>query len=130
MMPELRYTRGQRTGKDASIAQQDERARTRREYAFVREWTTTDVKTNNYTAKIGELALVDPTDRALAVYFPPAPTGGDIIGVHNASASANNITITPRGGRTVVGAATFVMATARQTMTFTYDARSQDWVPT
>lgn len=54
----------------------------------------TDVKTTDYTAKLGEIVLVDPTSGPLSITMPSAVgAGGQIVGVKNHSASANTVTV-------------------------------------
>ena len=125
---ELRHSRGQRSGPDANIAQQDERARSARENSLAHRWRVTTTKTNDYRAQTGELVVCDPTAAGFIVYLPFGGQGGDEVAVHNGSASANAITVTPTGGWTVIGATTYTIASARATLVFVRDAFRKDWI--
>ena len=127
-MIDLPHSRGQRTGREANIAQQDERARSARELDLVHRWKVTTTKTNDYQANVGEMVVCDPTDAGFIVYLPLGGRGGDNVAVHNGSASVNTITITPLGGWTVIGAASYPAVGARVTLVFVRDAFRKDWI--
>lgn len=126
----LQGLRGAWSGEDAYVGQQEGLDRAQRELGFANRWVITTTKTGDYRAKTGELVVCDPTDRAFVVWLPIGGRGGDQVAVHNGSASVNAITITPTGGFTVLGAATYVIVGGRETLVLVRDARRKDWIAT
>lgn len=78
-------------------------------------WATTAIKTALYTTRVWESVLANPTAGGFVVNIPTAvDVKGQQLKVKNVSASVNAITLTPFGGETIDGAATFVMNTGFQ----------------
>lgn len=129
-MGELPYSRGQRVGTDASIAQQDERARTRRELSTVQESGFSPVVyTQDCLAEYNKITEVDPTNGALSVQLPTAVTPHPVrIRIKNVSASANNIIVNPWGEQKIDGAASLTLAAARAYINLAANARRKEWV--
>lgn len=77
--------------------------------------TPTAVKFEDYQARVGELVLVDPTDRSLTIYLPDISASeiGALVTIKNHSASTNTITLQPRGDAFIDGVPIQVMAAAR-----------------
>lgn len=67
--------------------------------------TPTVTKTEAYTAVVGDLVLCDPTSGGFTVMLPPASRGdsGRRIGIKNASASTNGITVARHGSQLIDG---------------------------
>ena len=81
--------------------------------------------------QMGTIIRCDPTAAPFAVTLRPISAAaipglerGRSIIVKNSSASLNAITVTPSGGDTIDGAATFVITTARQSITLVSDGVS------
>lgn len=89
----------------------------------------TAVQRKSYQAGFGEFVLVDPTDGPLTINLPtikPDDVANQVI-VKNHSASTNIITLQPRSGATIDGAATGSIATGRL-CTALYAASTTEWV--
>lgn len=129
-MRDFPYSRGQRVGVDASIAQQDERGRTERELSQVREFGFSQVVyTADCQARYNEITEVDPTNGALSVQLPTVvvsvPTR---IRIKNASDSANTITVNPWGDDTIDGTTSVSIGVGRGCLHLAANARRREWV--
>lgn len=86
----------------------------------------TDIKIAAYTARYYELVMCDPTAGAFALTLPIARGNrGQMIGVKNASASSNNITVTAATGENIDQSATFVISSSHTAITLVSDGT--DW---
>ena len=129
-MGELPYSRGQRTGENAFVGQQDERARTAREIGSRGE-VVGRINTQDCVAVYNQVTMVDPSGGAIIVQMPTSVTSHPCrVLIKNASDSVNNITITAKGGETIDGSATLVLAAARRCVTFLNDAYRKEWIRT
>ena len=89
--------------------------------------TITEVKTATYTARYGELVRADPTGGGFTVNLPTAySVTGRIIGIKNASASTNTITIDGSGAETIDGAATATITVAQVSLILVSDG--SNWI--
>lgn len=87
----------------------------------------TGVQDAAYSANAWDLVECDPTLAGFTVTLPEKPPSGTEVMVKNASASANAITIAPRGTDTIDGAAGATIAAARGVTWFIYSHETADW---
>ncbi len=90
-------------------------------------FVSTDLKTSGCTAVAGDCVLCNPAGGAFAVTLPSGAAADTAVRVSNRSSSENAITVTPPGGQTINGAATFVSDTPRASWEFVFDGGS-DWM--
>lgn len=82
----------------------------------------TPTKTAAYTAKHNELVVCDPTAGGFTVTLPRASGFRDEkVGVKNASASMNAVTVEPYGAEEIDGAASATVSGARVYLEFVSD---------
>lgn len=129
-MPEFGhpYSRGLRQGKDNRIAQNDERARTSRELEMRPVWRPTAIKTVDYTAKVWELVLVDPSSNNLTIKLPRARNFNQAeIYVKHVGASGT-VTVVPTAGETIDTNTTYPWAIPDAGYHFIAVPKYQRWV--
>ncbi len=91
--------------------------------------TPTAVVQGNYSAKLGELVLVDPTSGALAISLPGAgrdDAGRELV-VKNTTTSTNAITVRPPGSVKINATTAWTMSTSLQSTRFCWDGTAW-WV--
>ena len=125
-MSELPYSRGQRRGEDSSIAQQDERARTRREGDYQRILRPTKPVEGYHKAEAWTTVRCDTREGGFTVQLPFGH-GVMMIAV-NQYKGANAINVKPWDEQTIADSSSdLVIVAVDSTAVLNWDEITKDW---
>jgi hypothetical protein len=136
MSQKLRYSRGQRTGPDSNIDQQDERARSRREGGLAQRLVATFPRGapsgkawSEHKASPWEAVFCDTSTESYQVQLPRAQINDaiEITVTVATNAPVGSVTVQPWEGETINGAADATVLGPWTTARFLASARNKGW---